>query len=509
MLIPAANVAEAVSLATGMKQAGTYEWFRGQTRNWTLASSLVRRADTYEQELTRARQFFGWLRITPGLEALASDDDQATAVAQHYGLATHFIDFTTEPAIAGYFASEGIAEQAATPLDLDAEKRRFFSSQPATEHVGCILCLSRTKLRSVWESVVRSGLVEADHAIDFLELTVPDLWRLEAQHGVFFYCPAGGFEEAIYDLDRIVFPHTGQVRSPVRALIYPERKSHLELQLEHYFQLEQISRGMDHIREELRDAPMQVVNFGGEQPRDLGDNRYLRDGSLPVHESWNQQILEGFINPKPEKFWTAVAPLDCELTLSEEMDTTTSIATQLRRFFRDEPQCRSRLVTWTVSSDVAWREESERGVTAIFDATRALPIADEEIVVSIANAVALLALRHKGETAIDGSRAFFGGQTIAIEIATHSASYTRGWVTLDGIQAALRDDFAELLTDAGRKEYADLKNLLLDIQSPERLFVLDRFTTLLLRQFVPTQVVWRSDLPVVASPARVQIFGLP
>jgi len=56
-------------------------------------------------------KFLGWTKATEGLEALASNDDAAIAVAQHYGFATHFIDFTTEPSVAGYFASEGIPQQ--------------------------------------------------------------------------------------------------------------------------------------------------------------------------------------------------------------------------------------------------------------------------------------------------------------------------------------------------------------------------------------------------------------
>jgi hypothetical protein len=324
MLIPAANVAEAIELATETKQSGTHEWFRGQTRNWTLASSFGRKADTREYELQRTKQFFGWLRITPGLEALASDDDQAIAVAQHYGLATNFIDFTTEPAVAGYFASEGIPQQPGIEMDIEAERRRFFSSQPATEHIGCILCLNRADLRNVWESLVRTGLVDTGDDIDFLELKVPDLWRLEAQHGVFFYCPIGRFEEVVYDLDRIVFPHTGQVQSPSRALIYPERKSHLELQLEHYFQLEQISEGMGYLKEQFRGTPMTFVQLDSDVAEETGDSRYLRHGALPVHESWKPQALEGFLNPKPVNFWTALAPLCCELTLSAEEGTTSN-----------------------------------------------------------------------------------------------------------------------------------------------------------------------------------------
>jgi hypothetical protein len=123
--------------------------------------------------------------------------------------------------------------------------------------------------------------------------------------------------------------------------------------------------------------------------------------------------------------------------------------------------------------------------------------------------LSLLGIKHQGKAAIDACARFFGKQSIAVEIATHSYSYTRGWVTLEGIKTALREDFDEHLTEAGRARYADVSDMLLDIQRPDRLFALDRFTRLLLHQFVPTQMVWRDDLPLVVSPARVHAFGLP
>lgn len=84
MLYQAKDVSSAVSMAEEMKKQGTHEWFRGQTHNWTLQSSFNRDPSKYEKFINRTNAFSGWVKITPGLEHLASDPDSTIAVAQHY-----------------------------------------------------------------------------------------------------------------------------------------------------------------------------------------------------------------------------------------------------------------------------------------------------------------------------------------------------------------------------------------------------------------------------------------
>ncbi len=264
MLIAAKDVNQAVQMATEMRDAGEYQWFRGQTCNWTLQSSLARRHDSHDKEISRANLFLNWVQLTDGLETLSSNLDSAVAVAQHYGIATHFIDFTTEPHVAGYFASEGITAQEPKAFGLDAEEKRFFGKMPATADIGCILCFNREKVMRVWDLV--SGHLPEEAKPECLQLQVADLWRLEAQHGVFFYCPVDRFEEVVYDFDRIVFPHTGQVEWPPENMIYPDRKSHLEQLLDQYFQLEKIKAGrplFDKLSAAVKAKPLVIEDSSG------------------------------------------------------------------------------------------------------------------------------------------------------------------------------------------------------------------------------------------------------
>jgi len=45
MIHQASSLAEAQQLAEHMRASGACNWFRGQTRNWPLQSSLSRRAE--------------------------------------------------------------------------------------------------------------------------------------------------------------------------------------------------------------------------------------------------------------------------------------------------------------------------------------------------------------------------------------------------------------------------------------------------------------------------------
>jgi len=75
MLYQASDVSSAVKMAEDMKRRGTHDWFRGQTRNWTLQSSLNRTPAKYDEFVVRFKRFSQWLKSTPGLEQLWHDVD--------------------------------------------------------------------------------------------------------------------------------------------------------------------------------------------------------------------------------------------------------------------------------------------------------------------------------------------------------------------------------------------------------------------------------------------------
>lgn len=130
------DVEEAIELAEEFRRQGTYDWFRGQVEPWPPHTSLMR---LYEQrgpaqvEHVKAKlgRFKDFLRSHRELWEIAEDRNALFAVAQHYGIPTNYLDFTTEPAIAGFFACD--------------------TKQPKPGSDSCIYCLNTDDIREAWK----------------------------------------------------------------------------------------------------------------------------------------------------------------------------------------------------------------------------------------------------------------------------------------------------------------------------------------------------------------------
>ena len=192
---------EAVELAQEMKAAGRYTWFRGQIKDWPPISTLGRmrqngKISDFERARERFALFCGWLSDTPPLRHLLNEDPphRFFAIAQHYGIPTHYIDFTTDPAVAGYFAAE--------------------PNPDVKDGMSCIYCLDVSDLMDLMDSLAKAG-VRQQGLVERVETDVSNLWRLQAQRGVFLYAPYNW--DIDYPMDRILFPRSD------RALSYPPR----------------------------------------------------------------------------------------------------------------------------------------------------------------------------------------------------------------------------------------------------------------------------------------------
>ena len=195
----AKDVDEAIEVATKLREKDGYDLFRGQVRSeWKPYTSLMRLLEGDANALGEVRQkmsrFFAWLQATPGLSAIAENEDAAIAIAQHYGIPTHFLDFTTEPAVAGFFAADTASPQLGTE--------------------SCIFCLKSADLLEFWNDIC-DIMEKSGGPVVHLELVrpkVPNLWRLQAQHGVFLFAPTNW--DLHYRMDRVLFPSSGYPRNP-------------------------------------------------------------------------------------------------------------------------------------------------------------------------------------------------------------------------------------------------------------------------------------------------------
>jgi hypothetical protein len=69
------------------------------------------------------------VKSVSALQRIAGNDDAMLAIAQHYGLPTNLVDFTTNPRVAAFFATH----EAPRPT--------------AEKDSSCIICLDFEELR--------------------------------------------------------------------------------------------------------------------------------------------------------------------------------------------------------------------------------------------------------------------------------------------------------------------------------------------------------------------------
>ena len=99
------SIDEALLLARELKTRGAHDLFRGQCNaRWGVSPSLFRIPDEAKEEVrNRLSRLHHFLQGTEGV-SYPADDDTVFAIAQHYGIPTNLVDFTSDPDVAAFFA---------------------------------------------------------------------------------------------------------------------------------------------------------------------------------------------------------------------------------------------------------------------------------------------------------------------------------------------------------------------------------------------------------------------
>lgn len=486
------SVEEAVRVAEQLKHSGRTYWFRGQAKDWPLRSSFIRlKPEDQQLALEKHARYEAWLKHTPGLENLAANTDAAIAVAQHYGLPTNFVDFTTQPEIAGFFASEKADSNTAADL-------------------ACIICLDVEDLREFWQL-----LAERYPPPEFLEITVPGLWRLEAQHGRFLYCPYHNIEQ-LYDFDRILFPNTHLFRGLRHEDVYPERKSHLEVLLEQYFMTERMIEGQKALSSMRRRRVVIKAPTGGCDP-DVFPN------GLPEHPSWSAAALRPWLELRAEQFDKVRTVVSFRVQLQESRSMTDIVRVVARQLLQDLftlSGVRSKLVNWDVqltgdydlppdfSSRLAPR------LARLWDGLRRLPYSDEDLCVGIGMCVAFAValsgdFRNPDHQHWERAAHHCLSEPVELEFGAVDKSYSRGYASSAGLATAVRPDILSHVSDRWKNQLAgNIRGILQTSWNPKKTFDFRLLTPLFAREIAPYQVLAR-DTAVFYSPARLVALGLP
>lgn len=494
----AKDVDEAIELAARLQEEKGYDLFRGQVRSeWRPHTSLVRMhmrdPDALEGIQRQMVRFQNWLLRTPGLEDIGKDTDATIAIAQHYGIPTSYLDFTTDPAVAGFFAAH--------------------TAEPQIEIESCIFCLDSSDLVDLW-----NWLREArDGELPELEVVrpcVPNLWRLQAQRGVFLYVPMNW--DLYYGMDRILFPYTGHPSYPTKRDIYPDRKSQLEILLDQFFDNEHKIVGEKHFRkffEEVgRNNPNAVLTEAS-APQDGYLPEYVRGGRLAPHPSWGDAThWLTIIDEAHGDVWSRDNSLSIDLELSAP-EIARRIANGSRRAMDRDETLRNHSINWRLeptSLKEPLRPALYRGLKLLWDGLRKLPLTNAEIASALGNWVGLYSLgfdvaSERGKRQVIFDSLF--GKSIWVEFGAQDGSSSRGFASVASLRDALRSDLAEVLTDKANKRADDLEFLFQIVMSPNRLFDFRKLAGLFATQVAPSHLV-RSE-PHFFTPARLSILGHP
>lgn len=195
------SLEEAVEFCRLLQREGKADLFRGQTRDWPAITPSLFRGDEAAKSASNSvlSAFEEWSAAVPQMAPYREQDGWVTAIAQHYGIPTSFLDLTTDPEIAAIFAC-GSTEN---------------------KDKAVIYCFQRSEL-------------EAIPGVSLVDLDVANLWRLEAQKGLFLHFANERSTSLVRQVAiRVHFP--GRPASALDAhKIYPTRKSALELVIDQW-----------------------------------------------------------------------------------------------------------------------------------------------------------------------------------------------------------------------------------------------------------------------------------
>jgi len=493
----AKSLDSALKLAQYLKKSGRYDLFRGQNHTFPLCPSIARRPEMIEANQALLNRFASWVHAHDSLSSLHNNQDAIMAVAQHYGIPTPFLDFTTNPDVAAFFASN-------------------IDERPRPKQTACILCLNRATFERSWEDL--NSRYRADSGQDLVrivEIDVQNLWRLHAQSGLFIdmRVDANLFEMFSHML-HIYFPLPSHHDARLNDKYYPKNKSHVELLLDQHFLIETYDDRAVRLKA-IFDLVIKVGN-----PQSLGDERAFKEARLPdAHPSWSEDTLEPWKVEPNEVYDGATSAGIHRLaidTTSDPNSAAASIHAQVMTVLGNT-NARNRLgESWDVrdqAGTVVHENEGEMDenprplgevVRLLFDGMRFKPYEDAEIAAAIANYVTLNCF-PSWPTMTE-----WWGSVTGVELdggGVRARGFCGGTTLID----ALRPDFAELLTPEALAEFkaGGIHAALYFLIDPRRLFDFQKFRKMFAEQVIPTTAVVRVEGYVLHyNIADVRVFGL-
>jgi hypothetical protein len=489
------DVEQAIELAQKFKDEGSFDLFRGQTHSWPPYSTIYRlqTKEAVAENTARIENFYSWLRHVGQISYLhdARYWDHVQAILQHYSVGTHLVDFSTDPAVAGFFSADG------------------YKPDPGGD--CCIYCLNSsefTSLSDILKEIRKDGAIMEKIVVD-----VHNLWRLQAQRGVFIY--ANYNWDIDYPMDRIVFPYSGYPACPTKNTIYPPEKSALEHLLDQYFFLERgragFQRMMEIIDEQEGDSEMIHYIFNSNSSTPFQQEYFKKD--LLEHPSWNIVDAAQWKSYPFEDYDNTVGEV-IELNVSEqpEVDSIKDyIYFGIKNALNSNSSLRNKSIKWQLKRLKVSIDEDmfSYAATGIWNGMRTLPYTNAEIACAISHLFVLIArgaerMSYSEQIALSSE---LNGVSREVEFSNQDESYSKSIISEEIMLTAVREDISEFLDGEQQTCLRSITALLQVCPTARYLFDFSRFKVVFAEFVIPWQFVLSRDVKIFDC-YHLQRFGL-
>lgn len=478
------NLNEAVNLARQFTASGQYNLFRGQSQNWKLKSTLARLNDIdYDKGLDQIKRLHYYFQTYKPLEKYTFDNHWFYAVAQHYGLPTNYIDFSTSEDIAAYFATNSKSNKI---------------GQDCT-----IICLQENDFNEfikVTKSIYEKDKVVAPYIV---RPNVDNLWRLQAQKGCFLFTPYENFE-AYYDFDRIIFPFNKSFNEIKTENVYPQKKSELEILLDQYFNTEKRREGQESFNKLITKTGSLHVELPPLNFTHLLKNNIIHNSwQTALFKKWMFKVDEEWSNPK--NINNLIIHFNFKKPINEQIQ---EIIKELSVHFNNQEIKRGSTLKFEIIAKPKLSKKLSRIISnscsRIWDGTRNLPFSDKEIQKILAKYICFEIYENK----FDKTPSLTKENLISLELTNEYGSITRCYVSPSKIEFSFRDDLNEIICEKLMNNLSS--EILLRINKPDLLFDFNKLLELFKDEIIPYQVLYNSEKekPVIFyTPTQLTIMG--
>lgn len=461
MDIKAPSASEALRICTNLQRTGKATLFRGQKRDWpTLAPSLLRlSSEDRNRSAIKLKRFLEWANAVPQMASYRERLEELTAIAQHYGIPTTFLDLTGSPEIALLFA------------------KREHQAIEAPDAV--VYCFAESELRLLLNAQI-------------LRLDVANLWRLEAQEGLFLDFLDDGLASQLRNMaTRVHFP-SELLTEEERARLYPVRKSALENVLDQWFYRHEVENLMEDFETKILVRLKRHSYPGAFVRRQIPDVSPEWLGEL---ERWFLSDIETMSILRSRKVVTVPVLNSADIRLA--IVCAREAIEVLIRASLESAELLSFEIQGKRSTELPLLVGAAQLLNRVWDGIRKMPYSADELVACMSLCSALVSLRAHGVKDIDDWEKQLWGNSELLEVAPIGGHIEAGGVSQAQLAEAYSTKHWKFLAKPFRRMALDNpRELMSYVVEPFILFDFEPFKRIFVEQFIPSAVdsYWKEDI---------------